>query len=178
MLLREQQEALAEIPEDAIAHVHSFDERTREVAMRLVEDLKVAVPNSEVLHLGATKIGIAGENDIDIGVIVHEDFDVAKRTISSFFGEPIQSDQTAKFARWTGSRDEHPVDLFLCAEITPRIQEFIDTQSVLEARGDLRSAFERLKFSFDGKSMKEYTKSKFEFFNSTVHPHGDPVALR
>ena len=29
-----------------------------------------------------------------------------------------------------------------------------------------------------GKSMKEYTKSKFEFFNSTVHPHGDPVALR
>lgn len=175
MLLKEQQIALDEIPEDVVTHIHSFDERAREVATRLVEDLKIALPRAEVLHMGATKIGIAGENDIDIGVISLADFESAKQTITSFFGEPVQFDSVARFARWTGSRSSRAVDVFLSSEITPRIQEFIDTQRVLEARGDLRSAFERLKFSFDGKSMREYTKSKFEFFNSTVHPHETPV---
>lgn len=178
MLLREQEDALAEIPEDAVAHIHSFDEHSREVAMRFIEDIRVAVPGAEVLHLGATKIGIAGENDINIGVIAKDNFDAALKTIESFFGEPSQYEGGARFARWLGSREDHAVDLFLSAEISPRLQEFIDTQRVLEARGDLRSEFERLKFSFDGKSMREYTRAKFEFFNSTVRPKETPAALQ
>lgn len=177
MLLKEQEDTLKEIPEDAIAHVHSFDEGARVVGTRIVEDLKIALPGSTVMHLGATKIGIAGANEVDIFVISHMNYDAAKRTISSIFGEPVQSDDTARSSTWTSARDEYHVEVFLSAEISPRIQDFIDTQRVLEARGDLRSEFDRLKFSFDGKSLREYTKGKFEFFNRTVRPHVAPGAL-
>jgi GrpB-like predicted nucleotidyltransferase (UPF0157 family) len=171
MLLKEQEDTLKEIPEDAIAHVHSFDEQARTVGTRIVEDLKIALPHSTVMHLGATRIGIAGANEVDIFVISHDNYLGAKTTISSIFGEPKQSNDEVKYTTWSGSRNDYHVEVFLSAEITPRIQEFIDTQRVLEARGDLRSEFDRIKFSFDGKSLREYTKAKFEFFNRTVKPH-------
>jgi len=170
MLLKEQEEYLQAIPDGAIAHVHSFDEHAREVALRLIEDLKIALPEATILHFGSTKTGIAGENEIDIGVIARDTFMTAKHTLSGMFGDPVLVDGKEHLVRWTPTREGFPVELFLMAKLSPRIQEYLDTQRLLEARGDLRSQLERLKFSFDGKSLRDYTKAKFEFFNSILHP--------
>ncbi len=58
--------------------------------------------------------------------------------------------------------------IYLAPAMTPSIQEAHDVQRLLESRGDLRSEYERLKISCDGMSQRDYTRKKFEFFNTIL----------
>ena len=89
------------------------------------------------MHFGATKTGIAGENEIDIGIIAHEKFDDAARALDSMFGNPSVKEDKNLITRWSSSRESIPVEIFLSRELSPRVQEYMDTQRVLEARIEL-----------------------------------------
>ena len=170
MLTPSQEKYLASIPEGAMAHVEPFNPKARAVAESVLVELQAFLPYAAIHHLGATRLGIAGLNDIDISVIAGERFSEYVKVLEEKFGKPEIKDAGTRYS-WKFVRETFPVDIAVVAKSTPRIQDDLDTQQVLEARGDLRTAFERLKFSCKGKTLREYTRQKFEFFNDILHPH-------
>ena len=170
MLTEQQEKFIASLLPEAIAHVQRYDPQTMTVAGDFCEDLQKSLPYAAIHYFGSTRLGISGENDIDIGIIAGERVVAYLSTLTSRFGEPYISEHGAVY-RWKITNQKFPIDVFLVEKPTERIQESLDTQQILEARGDLRTQFEKIKQSCNGKSLRDYTRAKFEFFNTVLHPH-------
>ena len=170
MLTPVQEKYLASVPEDTMAHVEPFNPKARAVAESVLVELQTLLPYAAIHHLGATRLGIAGQNDIDINIIAGERFLEYVKVLEEKFGKPEIKDAGTRYS-WKFVRETFPVDIAMVAKSNRRIEDDLDTQQVLEARGDLRTVFEQLKFTCNGGSLREYTRKKFEFFNDMLHPH-------
>ncbi|MBI5470518.1 GrpB family protein [Candidatus Kaiserbacteria bacterium] len=170
MLTPGQEKYIDSLPERATAHVTQFDSIARIAAEKLLAELQKMMPYAAIHYYGSTKLGLAGTNDIDIGVIAGERVQDYALALEGAYGASQTTDNGA-VRRWRLMRDRFPVDLFLVERPTRRIQDDLDTHQILEARGDLRAAYERLKFSCKDSTLRDYTRKKFEFFNDILHPH-------
>lgn len=75
MLTQNQEGYLKTVPDDKIAHVVAFDPATQTTAQEIIAELKSVLPAAEIYYIGSSKLGIAGENDIDMTVMGGNDFE-------------------------------------------------------------------------------------------------------
>ncbi len=165
MLTKAQEGYLQTIPEDRIAHVVAFDPKSQEVANQIMEQIKTALPHAVVTYLGSSKLGIAGENDIDLQVLSGDNFSKYAKELEKLFGKPLKNNVEKKRARWEFTRENFPVELYLTDIMTPNLLEQIDTQVLLESDERLRKEYESLKLKANGLPYREYLKMKYEFWN-------------
>lgn len=165
MLTKNQEGYLHTVPEDKIAHVIAFDPATQTTAQEIKSEIKSALPLAKVFYIGSSKLGIAGENDIDITILGEANFYNHFEVFKKLYGTPEHTDLENKYVKWEFVRNGFPVELHLNAFMTPNFQEQIDTQEILENNKDLCLEYEQMKLQSNGISCKEYLIRKYEFWN-------------
>lgn len=165
MLRQNQENYLKTVPEDKTAHVIAFDPGTQTTAQEITAEIKSALPFAKVFYIGSSKLGIAGENDIDLTVLGENNFDNYLKIFEQQYGSPVHIDLKNKYIKWEFARNGFPVELHLGDFMNPSLQEQIDTQKLLENNQALRLEYEQIKIQANGLPWKEYLKRKYEFWN-------------
>ena len=100
MLTKNQEEYLNTVPEDKIAHVVPFDPATQTTAQEITDEIKSVLPEAKVFYIGSSKLGIAGENDIDMTVLGESEFDNYLKLFEGLYGNPEHKDLENKYVKW------------------------------------------------------------------------------
>lgn len=165
MLTSNQEGYLKTVPEDKLAKVVPFDPATQTTAQEIISEIKDVLPEAEIYYIGSSKLGIAGENDIDMTVMANGHFESYAEVLESLYGKPHHTNLNNKYIKWELIRNSFPVELHLNDVITPNFQEQLDSQKILEQNEDLRKEYEEIKLACNGLSWKEYLIKKYEFWN-------------
>jgi GrpB-like predicted nucleotidyltransferase (UPF0157 family) len=168
MLTENQKGYLNTVPEDKIAHVVPFDPATQATAAEITDEIQSVLPGAKIFYIGSSKLGIAGENDIDMTVLGEADFDDYFKVLQKFYGVPEHVNLKNNYVKWEFVRNGFPVELHLNAFMTPNFQEQIDTQKILEENENLRLEYEQIKLACNGLPWKEYLIKKYEFWNMVL----------
>ena len=165
MLTPNQVGYLNTVPDDKLAKVVPFDPATQTTAQKIINEIKMVLPSVEIFYIGSSKLGIAGENDIDMTVMANGQFEEYTRALEKLYGTPHHKNLENKYIKWEFIRNNFPVELHLNDVITPNFQEQLDSQKILEESEDLRKEYEQIKLASNGLSWKEYLIRKYEFWN-------------
>jgi 8-oxo-dGTP diphosphatase len=165
MLTKGQEQYLRRIPEDKVAHVVPFDPRTQSTAKEVMVEVDSLLPGAEIIYIGSSKLGIAGENDIDLTIVGGNHFDSYYKILKNYYGATSEEWLKDYYAKWEFVRNNFPVELHLIGQVTKDFQDQLDTQKILEGNADLRTEYEKLKLECNGLPWKEYLRRKYEFWN-------------
>ena len=165
MLTPNQEGYLTTIPTGKIAHIHPFDPAVQIVAQEIIGEIADLCPIAPVYYIGSSKLGIAGENDIDLTVLGEEGFEGCLDVLERNYGTPVVRNLAQKYAKWEFVRGGFPVELHLGGFMDANLQEQIDSCLILEESPELRAEYESLKWECDGLPWREYLRRKYEFWN-------------
>ncbi len=164
MLTENQIKYINSIPENKITQIKPFDPRAKQTGNELVQVIKQKMPELEVLFMGATELGIAGQNDIDLNVLSSpEEYEKYLPLLKELFGEPIKS--SPNLIKWEFVRNGFDVELYLTDKNSSLLREQIKTFELLQGNPELLKEYEAIKLASDGLFFREYMKRKYEFFN-------------
>ena len=167
MLTKDEKDYLSKIPTDKKVYIYPFDTKLAGVVKDLIQSVNNIYPDLEVKHMGASALGISGQNDIDIYAFSGpKDFDKFLHGLTKLFGEPLHKHET--FVEWKFKRDKFDIEFYLTAKDSETMQKQIKVFETLKNNIDLLKEYERLKESMNGKSLREYQEKKYEFFNKIL----------
>lgn len=167
MLTPDEIDYLNKIPVDKKVSIHSFNPKITFTADNLVNLVVQVCPHLEVKHMGASALGISGQNDIDIYAFSDpKDFDKYLPGIIEIFGEPLHKHET--FCEWKFGKDEFDIEFYLTSKDSPTMRKQIRVFETLKNNPDLLKEYENLKSSMDGKSFKEYQEKKYKFYHKIL----------
>ena len=152
---------LETVPIDKIARVVAFDPASQITAQEIITEIKTDCPTAKVFYIGSSKLGIAGENDIDLTIIAGNSFDNCGQAFVKRFGKPKHQNRKNHSTTWEFTRNTFPVELHLSNSIDAGFQEQLDTQEILEHDKELCLQYEQLKLRYDGLPWKEYLIKKY-----------------
>lgn len=163
MLTKDEKDYLAKIPASKKVSVKPFNLQAKRVGDSIVSKIKKALPDPEVLFMGATALGVAGQNDVDIYVLSKpKDFNKYLPTLKKLFGEPQHIHKI--FVEWKFKENGYPVELYLTEPPERQIKVF----EILKSDKELLKEYENLKLGFDRKSFRDYQRAKYEFYNEIL----------
>ena len=87
MLTKDQQGYLNTVFEDKITHISPFDPATQTTAGEVITEIKSVFPSVEIFYTGSSKLGIAGENDIDLLIISTTSLEECFKYMKDKYGE-------------------------------------------------------------------------------------------
>lgn len=155
------------MPDDKIIIVQDFNPGAKRAADEIVGQIKAAGIQSEVLNIGSTELGIAGQNDIDINVLSSPDkYADESPILEKLFGPPRQKQRLPM--KWEFKQDGFEVEVYLTDATTPTFREHLVVFTAIKNSPELRSRYEEIKKSCDGKSFREYMAKKYELFNEIL----------
>lgn len=163
MLTPNQEKYLLTIPENKVTIIKPFNPRIQELARNIISKIKEILPKVKILFMGASALGIAGQNDIDITILSNGNFEKNHKLLNGLFGKPTKSNHT--LIKWEFIQDGFDVELYLNDKISSVLQEQIDTFNLLKNNPKLLREYERIKLESKDISFKDYMRRKYEFFN-------------
>lgn len=167
MLTPDQEKYLLTIPKNKKVKIYPFDPKVRDIANEIIQKIKEFSHNLEVLFMGASALGIAGQGDLDIYILCSpENFDKYLLGLEKIFGKPFKKNPT--FIEWGFEKYGHEVQLYLTDPNTESMQEQIQLFNRLKNNSALLEEYENLKLSMDKQSFQEYQRKKYEFYNQTL----------
>lgn len=167
MLTQDEKNYLSKIDLNKKVFVNPFDPKAKKVGNSIVSKIKKEFPKLVIHFMGATSLGIAGQNDIDIYAISNpRDFSKYLPTFEKLFGKPKSIHDT--FMEWDFVQEDYPIELYLTDDSSPSMKRQIKVFNVLKANQELRKEYEVLKLKFDNKSFRDYQKAKYEFYNKIL----------
>ncbi len=167
MLTPNQKKYLLTIPEDKVAVIKPFDPKVRDAADKITQRIKNESPDLEVVFGGASALGIAGQNDIDLNVSSSlEFFNSELPILRRLFGKPSISSQ--KLVKWEFKQDGFDVELYLSDRSSASLQEQIKTYELLRDNPAYQKEYEQIKLACNGLPFREYMRRKYEFFNKIL----------
>lgn len=167
MLTENEEKYLKTIPEDKMANVRSFDPKVRVVGNKIVQNINNKIPELEVLFMGASALGIAGQNDIDLNILsTPNKYKNYLPPLIQMFGKPAKTNPN--LVKWEFIKDGFEVELYLTDKDSPELQRQIKTFNILKNNQALAKEYEDIKLRSNGLSFREYMRRKFEFFNKIL----------
>ncbi|MEK7526202.1 MAG: NUDIX domain-containing protein [Patescibacteria group bacterium] len=164
MITQVEENYLKTIPGKKRVFVKPYDPRINEVAGSIILRIKDALPNVEILHLGAAALEISGQNDIDIYVLSPtSNFNLYLSKLIEIFGKP-KTKRPPSIA-WKFEREGFDVELYLTDPASESLQRQIKVFEILKSNKNLLEEYKILKESMDGKSFRDYQRKKYEFYN-------------
>ncbi|HUC31425.1 MAG TPA: GrpB family protein [Candidatus Paceibacterota bacterium] len=166
MIKESQEKYLSTLPDGKMTVVAPFNPKSQEVAKGIVDELKKIMPELMIHFGGATALGIAGQNDIDINILATpEEYDKYTPIIEKIFGEPKTRGASVK---WEFTRSGFEVELYLTDKNSPNLQSQLRIFQILSQDKGLRDEYERVKLPYGSIDFKEYMRKKYEFFNKIL----------
>lgn len=144
-----------------------FDPRAANVAREIIFKVNQALPKRKVLFIGATALGIAGQNDIDLNILSRpQDYPKDRQKLEKVFGKPAK--KNPKLVKWEFIQRGFEVELYLTDENSPSLRRQIRIFKLLQKTPLLRKQYEKLKLSCKGMAFREYMRKKFVFFHKIL----------
>ncbi len=163
MLTSDEEKYLLKIPEDKIAHIYPYDSKVKTVVAFLKSKLKAAGIENDFLWIGASALGIAGQNDIDFHILSRSDeWQSLAQKVSSVFGERVKG---ISIFKWDLKIDGFEVELYLSDPESRGMSVQIEVYNILKNNRKLLEGYEKLKIESDGILFREYMRKKYEFFH-------------
>ena len=167
MLTENQQKYLAGLPKDEaerVMELHPYNPEIALIAESVAKQIKDLLPMARVEFMGASALGISGQNDIDIYILTPEAQHAEYLPkIASLFGQQIKH-------KWHWTQDGYEVSVYLADPESPSQKEQIDMHNALKSSPQLLKEYEQLKWNMNGKTYKEYQQAKYEFYNKVLGP--------
>jgi GrpB-like predicted nucleotidyltransferase (UPF0157 family) len=167
MLTKDQKNYLKKIPLDKKVKIFPFSRKATKTAEGIIQSVKDIYPDLEVKHMGASALGISGQNDIDIYVLSHpSNFDKYIQGLVKLFGQPLHKHET--FIEWKFDENGFNIEFYLTNPKSDSMKQQMAVFEILKNDKELLKKYESLKISMNGKSFKEYQRKKYEFFNKIL----------
>lgn len=139
----------------------------REVADAVVAQIREAVPELEVLFMGAAALGLPGKNDIDLDILCPAaDIEASVVKLEPVLGEP--KERKVDLAAWSFERDGYEVDCIISDPKTSHVPAQKRVFDALKADPALLEEYRQLKVECDGLPYDEYEKRKKEFYATVI----------
>lgn len=164
MLSQDEENYLLKIPEDKVVEIKLFDARGKQVADSIIDQLKNKHPELNVIHMGASGLGISGQGDLDIYALVPES--EIQKYVPSFiglFGQPKVNKPNS--VKWEFVMEGYPVELYITDQDSEPMRRQIRVFEILKNNAHLLREYELLKLEMNGKPLREYQRKKYEFYH-------------
>jgi len=167
MIIRDELEFLNKIPANKMVKIYPFDTHIIKTVEEIITSIKKIYPNLEVEHMGASALGISGQNDIDIYAFSDpSDFEKYLLGLATLFGEPLHKHET--FIEWKFKKDNLDIEFYLTSKDSESIKKQIAVFETLKNNKELLKEYEELKAKMNGKSFREYQEKKYEFYHEIL----------
>jgi len=164
MLTPDEEKYLNTIPENKLADIKPFDPRVKLAAEEIIHSINQTLPGLEVFFGGASALGIAGQNDIDLNLLsMPVDYPKYLPILIELFGQPVKSNPI--LIKWEFVSGGFEVELYLTDKTSPALQRQVRVFQILRGSPALQKEYEQIKLQCNGLPFKEYMRRKFEFFN-------------
>lgn len=166
MITPEQEKWIAHLSDEEQVTIFPFDpsagQKFEAVRARILSALG---PGTQVLHRGATSLGISGQDEIDIYIPVSEtDFNALLAPLAAAFGPP-HSHYPLERARFVTIEGGKHVDIFLANTASQGWIDGVRFENYLVTHPEALERYRLLKEAGDGSSVREYYRRKTEFIN-------------
>lgn len=167
MLTKEEDNYLQKIPKDKKVKIRPYDQKIEEIADTIINPIKTLFPDLDILHMGASGLGISGQGDLDIYAFARpEDFDQYSNGIKQSLGEPKNSKGDS--IAWELSKGGYEVEFYLTDPNSEAMKRQIAVFNKLRQESKLLEEYRVLKESFNGKGFRDYQKAKYEFYHKIL----------
>jgi GrpB-like predicted nucleotidyltransferase (UPF0157 family) len=123
---------------------------------------------TEVLHRGASSMGISGQGELDIYIPVSEkEFDEQLGSLTELYGNP-GTVYPLERARFVTHIDGTKAEVFLINKSSQGWLDGIKFEGYLRKNPDSLEEYQKLKENNDGQSTREYYRHKIEFINEIL----------
>jgi hypothetical protein len=113
--------------------------------------------------MGASALGISGQNDIDIYVLGSSDkLDGWILTLKELFGEQIKGE-------WQFNRNGFEISIYAADPESPTQKKQIEMFEKLKGNKSILKDYEKLKESMNGGTYKDYQIAKYEFYHKLLN---------
>jgi hypothetical protein len=144
-----------------------FDSERFQLGQEIVGALQKRVPHLRVLLTGALALRISGQNDIDVCVLCGSDrFDVYLPILRDMLGQEASKGATS--VRWEPKQWGPKVTVYLTDPNVPAMDRQLSVQTILICKPELLSEYDRLKAEAAPLGLREYQRTKYEFYNDIL----------
>ncbi|MGC9611023.1 MAG: GrpB family protein [Minisyncoccia bacterium] len=142
--------------------IKPYDRRTAVVAQGVVNKIKQRFPEADTRFMGASALGIAGQNDIDIYVLCPPDCsNVYFMELSKIFGGRVRN-------KWRWLENGYEISVHVTDPREPKQKEQIEIFRIFKTKPEVLKEYETLKISMNGRSYRDYMAAKYEFYNKVL----------
>lgn len=174
MLLPNEEGYIQAIPEDKIVSIKPFDPKLTETAEEIILQVNTIFPSLEVMHMGASALGISGQNDLDLYMFSSpQNFERYLDVLIKIFGNPRSKKEDS--VGWKFTKNGFDVELYLTDPDSEPMKRQIGVYQGLKNSPELLREYEVLKEKMNGKSFREYQKKKYEFYHKILTLAKQPV---
>ena len=170
MLTREQRLYLDRLPNEIAERpvlIRPFDPGSKELANKIIQEIKELVPSAEVYFLGSAALELPGLNDIDISAVDVTNFSKSEKKLLRKFGKTTDCKE-GRYSYWEFYREGFKVEISLNNDYAPQIGDQIKVHEAIRKSPSFRHEYKILKEKMNGRKMIDYKRSKFEFFNKVL----------
>jgi len=153
-----------------------FDPSAKEKFRKVRKRIQSALGNAiKVEHRGATKLGISGQDEIDIYIPVPPDrFDLLLESLKEIFGAP-KSLYPLERARFVTDEEGKHIDVFLINKNSIGWIGGVRFEKYLKSHPKTLNAYQKLKEEGIGLNTREYYRRKIEFINNILAKLPDKI---
>lgn len=169
MLTKEQEKWINHLSDDSKIKIIPFDPTSQEKFEKVKSIVQSKLGReTEVVHRGASSLGISGQDEIDVYVPVLENqFDSHLAFLTELFDKP-KSHYPLERARFATYVDGKHIDVFLINKEGFGWLNSVKFENYLRTTPTVLEEYKRLKELGDGLSTREYYRKKIEFYNSIL----------
>lgn len=166
MLTEDEKNYLHKIPANKKVVVRPYDPKTPEIVEKFSKLIHSVDLDLEIVHLGASSLGISGQGDIDLSILLpRPNFEACRAKLSKVLGCNTKG---LSVIEWQFERNGHEVTICLADPNEPSTSRQLKVQEILNQNSKLLEEYEKLKESASSQSYREYQKQKYEFYNKIL----------
>ena len=170
MLTPTQTNYLSKLPTEILqkpVQIYPWTSKGLEVAEKIINEIKSAIPERKVIFIGSMALHIAGQRDIDLSVLCpFQDFVEPHKALEKLFGPPDKIGQT--HIAWHFIKEGYEIGIYLTDPVESKVQEQIDIFNILKNDSRLLKEYEDLKLAANGLPYREYQIKKYDFYNRVL----------
>jgi len=170
MLTPQQQKWIDHLPNDDVVSIKPFDKHSENIFLAVKRRVQQVLGKEvQILHCGASSLGISGQDEIDIYIPVSEDrFDETVAQLKVLLGPPA-SFYPLERARFATNQDNKYVTVSIMNKSHRGWIDGIKFECYLKAHPQTLKEYEKLKEDSNGTSTRSYYRKKTEFINEVLN---------
>lgn len=148
--------------------ISPYSDKIREAADGVISPISTVFPELIIKFMGASGLGISGQNDIDIYALVSASkFPTYVSQIEELLGK--HTGESPGSIAWKFPRDGYDVEFYLTDPASPSMQRQLAVSEILKNNPKLLLEYKELKERLNGSTFREYQEHKYSFYHRILN---------